>query len=54
MNMNKQELYEVAEQMVEMLGTEHMLDELLRAMDSKELQENLEFIDRTNDTNLFD
>lgn len=51
--MKKEELYEKLEQMVEMLGLEETLDSLAMAMDSKELEENLEYIDRMNDLNLF-
>ena len=46
--MDKQELYEIVEKMTEQLGTQELLDSLVMAMSSKELQENLEYIDRMN------
>ena len=51
--MDKQELYEIVEKMTEQLGSQELLDSLVMAMSSKELQENLEFIDRMNDLENF-
>lgn len=51
--MKKEELYEKLEQMVEMLGETEVIEALAMAMDLKELQENLEYIDRMNDLDLF-
>lgn len=52
-HLDKNELMEKLDTMVEILGVEYVLEELARAMSSDELQENLEFVDRMNDTNLF-
>ena len=46
--MDKDKLYEIVEKMTEQLGTQELLDSLVMAMSSKELQENLEYIDRMN------
>ena len=54
MRLNKNELFEKMDEMVEMLGAETVLEELARAMSSDELQENLEYIYRMNETELFD
>ena len=52
--MNKNELYEIAENMTEQIGAQALLEELLYAMDIDELKANLEFIDRMHDLNNFD
>ena len=52
--MNKNELYEIAENMTEQIGAQAILEELLYAMDIDELKANLEFIDRMHDLNNFD
>ena len=54
MRLNNNELFEKMDEMVEMLGAETVLEELARAMSSDELQENIEYIDRMNETELFD
>ena len=54
MRLNKNELFEKMDEMVELMGAETVLEELARAMSSDELQENLEYIDRMTETNLFD
>ena len=46
--MEKAELYEIVEKMIEQLGIEVLLEDLVMAMSAKELQENLEYIDRMN------
>ena len=51
--MTKDKLYEIVEKMTEQLGTQELLDSLVMAMSSKELQENLEYIDRMNDLGNF-
>ncbi|KRL08053.1 hypothetical protein [Liquorilactobacillus hordei] len=51
--MEKSVLYEKAEAMAELMGKEELLNSLMMAMDNRELQENLEFIDRCHDTNVF-
>lgn len=52
--LDKNELMKKLDEMVEVLGTETVLEDLALAMSSDELQENLEYIDRMNETNLFD
>lgn len=54
MKLDKNELMVKMDEMVELMGAEAVLEELARAMCSDELQENLEYIDRMNETNLFD
>lgn len=54
MRLNKNELFVKMDEMVELMGAETVLEELARAMSSDELQENLEYIDRMNETELFD
>ena len=51
--LSKNELYEVAENMENQLSAKVLLDALLQAMDSNDLQENLEYIDRMHNTCLF-
>ena len=50
--MNRNELMNIVDQLKELMGADKLLDELCQAMSSKELEENLEHIDRMNDTNL--
>lgn len=52
--MDKNELMEKMDEMVTILGAETVLEELARAMSSDELQDNLEYVDRMQETNLFD
>lgn len=51
--MTKERLYDVADQMSEVLGVEIFLNEILQAMDYDELKDNLEYIDRMHDLNNF-
>lgn len=51
--MNKNELMNKLDEMVEMFGANTTINELAKAMDSKELEEDLKYIDRMNDLNLF-
>lgn len=52
--MNKNELMNKLDELVEMFGAGVALRELTRAMTSKELDEDLRFLDRMDDLNLFD
>ena len=52
--MNKNELMNKLDELVDLLGADATINELAKAMDSKELEENLKYIDRMNDLNLFD
>ena len=52
--MNKNELMNKLDELVEMVGADVALRELARAMDSNELESNLKFIDRMDDLNLFE
>lgn len=51
--LDKNELMKKLDEMVEVLGTETVLEDLALAMSSDELQENLEYINRMRETNLF-
>ncbi len=48
------ELWNKLESMREIMGDKALLDELCQAMSKDELEENLEYIDRMNDLNIFD
>lgn len=50
--MGKNELVGKVDDLKEILGTEQLLNELVSAMSSDELQANLEHIDRMHDTNI--
>lgn len=52
--MNKNELMNKLDELVEMVGADVALRELANAMTSKELEEDLRFVDRMDDLNLFD
>ena len=52
--MAKDDLMNKLDEMVEMLGFNETINELARAMSSNELEDNLKYIDRMNDLNLFD
>ena len=52
--MNKAELVIKAEEMRELMGDDLFVSELLKAMDSKELKEDLEFVDRMHDLEVMD
>lgn len=47
--MSKNEAMEKLDRMVEILGTEEVLESLAKAMSAKELEENLEYIARMFD-----
>ena len=53
MRKNRNELNEVLNTMVEMLGAEQVLQELANAQDTHELQANLEYISDMWDLDLF-
>lgn len=53
-NLRKNDLYDILEEMKDMLGADHLLDALAQAMSDRELQENLEYIDRMEDLGLFE
>lgn len=52
--MNKNDLMNKLDELVEMLGAENAITELAKAMDSNELENDLKYIDRMNDLHLFD
>ena len=52
--MNKEELFIKAEEMRELMGDDVFISELLKAMDSKELGKDLEFIDRMHELEVMD
>lgn len=51
--MSKEKLYDIVDKMKEALDAETLLDDLCQALDADELEDNLRFIDRTRDLNLF-
>lgn len=51
--MDKSELYDKSYKMQELLGAEQLLDSLEMALDSRTLQEMLEYIDRCFDLDVF-
>lgn len=51
--MSKEKLYDIVDKMKEAMSAEEILDELCQALSDKELEENLRWIDRTHDLNLF-
>ena len=54
LKMNKNDLMDKLDELVEMLGTDTTINELAKAMDSNELENDLKYIDRMHDLNLFD
>ena len=54
MRKDRNELNEVLNTMVEMLGTEQVLQELANAQDTRELQDNLEYISDMWELDLFE
>ncbi|GAB2023829.1 hypothetical protein RyT2_29100 [Pseudolactococcus yaeyamensis] len=54
MRLGKNRLYEIADKIVDEIGSKEFIDNLLMAMSGNELQSNLEEIDRTHGLNLFD
>lgn len=49
MTKDKNELMEIADQMEQDLGTDNLLEDLMKAMSSDELQDNLAYISRMYD-----
>lgn len=52
-NMEYDEVWDIFEEMKEMLGAEELVNELAQALSTDELEENLRFIDKNNDLGLF-
>lgn len=52
--MTKGDLFIKANEMRELMGDDLFISELLKAMDSKELDDDLEFIDRMHDLEIMD
>lgn len=53
MNLNKSELYDIADNIQDRIGIETFLDSILKAMSEKELRDMLEYIDRMEDLDIF-
>ena len=53
-NLSRSELLDKLEELKEIIGTDDLLLNLALALSSDELQENLEYIDRMYDTNIFE
>ena len=49
--MHKRELYELFEEMINVLGEKGLLDEIFNVLSSDELEENLKYIADNNDLN---
>lgn len=52
-NMEHDEVWDIFEEMKEMLGAEELVNELAQALSTDELEENLRFIDKNHDLCLF-
>lgn len=52
-NMEHDEVWDIFEEMKEMLGAEELVNELAQALSTDELEENLRFIDKNHDLGLF-
>lgn len=50
--MERNELYNIVDEMIELMGHEQLLDSLIRAMSSDELESNLRYIDRVYDLDI--
>ena len=53
MNLQKSELYDIADQIQDRIGIECFLDSILKAMSEQELKDMLEYIDRMEDLDIF-
>lgn len=53
MTLNKSELYDIADQIQDRIGSECFLDSILKAMSEQELKDMLEYIDRMEDLDIF-
>lgn len=51
--MDREELYCIFDEMNELMGAENLLDALIRAMSSDEIESNLRYIDRVYELGLF-
>ena len=52
-NMEHEDVWDIFEEMKEMLGAEELVNELAQALSTDELEENLRFIDKKHDLGLF-
>ena len=52
-NMEHDEVWDIFEEMKEMLGAEELVNELAQALSTDELEENLRLIDKNHDLGLF-
>ena len=52
-NMESSEVWDIFEEMKELLGEEELLNELAQALSTDELEENLRWIDKNHDLGLF-
>lgn len=51
--MDKNKLMDNVDKMKDIIGADELLDALCRAMSSDELEDNLRYIDRMHETNVF-
>lgn len=52
-NMEHEDVWDIFEEMKEILGAEELVNELAQALSTDELEENLRFIDKNHDLGLF-
>ena len=52
-NMEHEDVWDIFEEMKELLGAEELVNELAQALSTDELEENLRFIDKNHDLGLF-
>jgi len=52
--MEREDLYYIVDEMTELMGHEQLLDALVRAMSSDELESNLRYIDMVYDLDIID
>lgn len=54
MTLSNNELFEIADNIADQIGSNTFLNDLMKAMSSSELQSNLKFIDRMYGLSIFD
>ena len=52
-NMEHEDVWDIFEEMKDLLGAEELVNELAQALSTDELEENLRFIDKNHDLGLF-
>ena len=52
-HMSQSKVWDILDEMKELLGADSLLDQLCQAMSTDDLEDNLRYIDRMNDLDLF-